>query len=110
MRGALARLLRLRGYRVVETRDGQEAWEYLESGGRACVIVLDLIMPRLDGRLFRAKQLEHAECARIPVIVFTADEGRTELVGVAGVVRKTDPDGLLTLIERTASGPALTEE
>jgi hypothetical protein len=60
-------------------------------------------MPRLDGRLFRAKQLEHSECARIPVIVFTADEGGTELVGVAGVVRKTDPDGLLTLIDRTCS-------
>ena len=106
-RQALARLLRHRGYRVIETGDGQEAWEYLESGGRAAVIVLDLLMPRLDGRLFRARQLEREEHASIPVIVFTATDG--ELANVAAVVRKSNPDTLLDIIDRTASGPALED-
>jgi two-component system chemotaxis response regulator CheY len=105
-RGALARLLRIRGYRVAEARDGQEAWEYLGHGERACVIVLDLVMPRMDGRLFRAKQLEHSELAAIPVVVFTAHESG-ELPDVAWVVRKADPDWLLDVIDRATGGPAL---
>ena len=105
-RSALARLLRYRGYHVVEMRDGQDAWDYLRHGGRACVIVLDLMMPRLDGRRFRANQLQNAECARIPVVVFTADQGEP-LPDVVGYVRKTDPGALLDLIDLAVHVPAL---
>ena len=107
VREALARILDGRGYRVVQTRDGQEAWEYLERGGRASVIVLDLVLPRMDGRLFRVKQLEHDELARIPVIVFTATAHG--LPDVVAVVRKTDPESLLDIIDRAASVPALED-
>jgi CheY-like chemotaxis protein len=110
MREALARLLRIRGYRVVQVRDGQEAWEYLERGGLPSVIVLDLIMPRLDGRLFRAKQLGHAELSRIPVVVFTVlDRDDGTLPDLTGYVRKTDPETLLTMIDRAAHVPAIEE-
>jgi CheY-like chemotaxis protein len=101
LRSALARLLRLRGYRVVETRDGQEAWEYLQRGATPSVIVLDLILPRLDGRLLRAKLLEHDEYASIPVIVFTADQGEA-LPNVTAFLRKPNPQPLLDLIDETA--------
>lgn len=104
-RPALARLLRYRGYHVIEMHDGQDAWDYLQGGGRACVIVLDLVMPRLDGRLFRAKQLQDVECAQIPVVVFTADQG-DPLPDVAGYVRKTDAGSLLDLIALAAHVPA----
>jgi len=106
MRPALARLLRYQGYQVVEMHDGQDAWDYLQRGGRASVIVLDLVMPRLDGRRFRAKQLQDAECAQIPVVVFTADQG-DPLPDVAGYVRKTDAGSLLDLIALAAHVPAL---
>jgi CheY-like chemotaxis protein len=110
MREALARLLRIRGYCVVQTRDGQEAWEYLERGGRASIIVLDLLMPRLDGRLFRARQLGDAELARIPVVVFSVLAAAVEaLPDVAGYVQKCDPETLLEIIERVASVPALDD-
>lgn len=107
VREALARLLQARGYKVVQCRDGKEGWEYLERGGCASVIVLDILMPRLDGRLFRKKQLDRKDCASIPVIVFTGTG--EELVGVVGVIRKNDPEGLLRLIERTAGHPAFKE-
>jgi CheY-like chemotaxis protein len=110
MREALARLLRIRGYRVVQTRDGQEAWEYLERGGPASIIVLDLLMPRMDGRLFRARQLGDAELARIPVVVFSVLAAAVEaLPDVAGYVQKCDPETLLEIIERVASVPALDD-
>jgi CheY-like chemotaxis protein len=110
MREALARLLRIRGYRVVQTRDGQEAWEYLERGGPASIIVLDLLMPRMDGRLFRARQLGDAELARIPVVVFSVLAAAVEaLPDVAAHVRKSDPETLLEVIERVASVQALDD-
>jgi CheY-like chemotaxis protein len=110
MREALARLLRIRGYRVVQTRDGQEAWDYLERGGPASIIVLDLLMPRMDGRLFRARQLGDAELARIPVVVFSVLAAAVEaLPDVAGYVQKCDPETLLEIIERVASVPALDD-
>ena len=49
MRAAVARMLEARGDKVVQARDGHEGWEYLEGGGCASVIVLDLLMPRLTG-------------------------------------------------------------
>ena len=107
LREALARLLEARGYRVVCARDGQEGWEYLERGGCASVIVLDLLMPRLDGRLFRKKQLERKECASIPVVVFTATEA--QMPDAVAVIRKTDPQSLLDTIDRAASIPALSD-
>lgn len=106
LRDALARLLESRGYRVVCARDGQEGWEYLERGGCACVIVLDILMPRLDGRLFRKKQLERKECASIPVVVFTATDA--EMPDTVAVIRKANPQSLLDTIDRAASSRALT--
>ena len=107
-RAAVRRLLEFRGHVVVEASDGVEAWEYLERGGRASAIVLDLDMPRMDGRLFRAKQLNDAQFAKIPVIVFTGVGGE-ELLDGACVVRKTKPDQLLDLVDQTAT-PALSEK
>lgn len=107
LREALARLLEARGYPVVQVRDGREGWDFLAHGGCPSVIVLDILMPGMDGRAFRNTQLQHADCANIPVIVFTAT--REDLPGVVGTVRKADPDSLLDLIARTAGTPVLSE-
>ena len=99
-REAICCLLALRGLDVVQARDGQEAWDYLERGGRTSCIVLDLVLPRMGGRLFRAKLLDREQYARIPVVVFT---GTVEEAGdVVAVVRKTDCDTLLDTVERAA--------
>jgi len=70
--------------------------------------VLDLDMPRMDGRLFRTKQLNDAQLATIPVIVFTGLSGEGLIEG-ACVIRKTDPDALLDLVDHTAT-PALVDK
>ena len=97
-RDALRRILQIRGHPVVTARDGVDALAYLQGGGRASLIILDLYMPRLDGRLFRAAQLGDASLADIPVIVFSVAVGET-LPDVVGCVRKNDPLSLLTRIE-----------
>jgi CheY-like chemotaxis protein len=98
---ALARLLKLRKYRVVTAYDGLDAMEMLRAGLRPAVIVLDLWMPNLNGPEFRSELLADPELARIPVIVYSVDAEKEELPQVVGYVRKAfyDPAVLLDLIE-----------
>jgi len=54
---ALARLLATRGYRVVPAYDGRQALDYLRSGGKPSLIVLDIHMPGIDGQEFPVELL-----------------------------------------------------
>jgi len=98
---AIERLLHLRGYTVVKVANGHDALAYLRGGGSACLIILDAVMPEMDGWAFRERQLADPALAHIPVVVFSGVPGVTPLPG-AGFVRKTDPDGLLNFVEQHA--------
>jgi CheY-like chemotaxis protein len=52
LRELIARWLESRSYRVVEAADGRDAVELLQAGLEPDVILLDLTMPRMDGRAF----------------------------------------------------------
>jgi CheY-like chemotaxis protein len=71
-REMLGRFLELEGYRVETAENGKLALERLGSGVDACVILLDLMMPVMDGWQFRQEQTRNAELADIPVIVVSA--------------------------------------
>jgi len=61
------------GYTPVGASNGAEALEYLRSDrAPPCLILLDLMMPVMDGQTFRAEQLADPELARIPCIVISA--------------------------------------
>jgi CheY-like chemotaxis protein len=104
-RDALRRVLQIRGHPVVTARDGRDALAYLRGGGPASLIVLDLYMPRVDGRRFRAAQLGDPGLAHIPVIVFSVAVGET-LPDVVGFVRKNDPLALLSRVEQVLGNAA----
>jgi len=95
---ALVRLLAWRGYRVVPAFDGRQALDYLRGGGKPSLIVLDMHMPGIDGRGFRAEQLADPALARIPVIVYSVDHEATLPDAVAHVEKGFDVDVLLDLI------------
>jgi len=52
--------------------NGLEGLEKLNTDCAPCVILLDLMMPVMDGWQFRAKQLSEPELAQLPVIVLSA--------------------------------------
>ena len=62
-------------FTVVEAKNGEEGLDYLrrakESGELPCLVIMDINMPRMDGR--KAIQLikEDHELSRIPLVVFT---------------------------------------
>src|SRR5262249_5230735 len=72
IRESMAELLADEGYEVFEAGDGAEALSVLASlPTLPCVILLDLMMPRMDGWQFRKKQLADTSYADIPVVVCT---------------------------------------
>ena len=110
IRSALCSILEDEGYRVACAVDGQEALTALRAGLRPAVILLDLMMPVMDGADFRAAQLRDLRFAAIPVVVLTAD-GRIQEVAqalgaAAAFAKPFELKLLLRTLERVASKTA----
>ena len=60
------------GFEVEAAANGREGLERLRSGPRPAAIILDLMMPVMDGWDFRNEQLKDPVLREIPVVVVTA--------------------------------------
>jgi signal transduction histidine kinase len=69
----LTMVLEGNGYRVLCAADGHEALDRLRRGLRPSLILLDLMMPRMDGGTFHAEQQRDPELQAIPVVILTGD-------------------------------------
>src|SRR3954449_12587291 len=72
LRESLCEALELEGYVAVSAENGQAALRHLATGAKPCMILLDLMMPVMDGWTFRQELLKDRALAAIPVIVMTA--------------------------------------
>jgi CheY-like chemotaxis protein len=72
IRELLGELLADEGFVIEAAWNGAEAMKRLRAGFRPNVIILDLMMPVMDGLAFRAEQKQNPELAAIPVIGVTA--------------------------------------
>jgi CheY-like chemotaxis protein len=99
VREALASVLEDEGYKVLIAESGRAALETLRRGARPTLILLDLMMPVMDGYEFRARQLQDPDLAKIPVVVLTAGamDPRVEALGAVRSFRK--PVSLERLLE-----------
>ena len=104
VRQALVALLEAEGYHVAEAVDGVSALRLLRTAAvQPCLIVLDLMMPRMSGWDFRMEQSSDLRLAGIPVVVVSADPlaSQAERMGAAAVLSKpADPEQFLELIGR----------
>jgi CheY-like chemotaxis protein len=78
VRELLRELLEEAGYRVTWAANGLEALACLKLGRAPRVILLDLMMPVMDGRAFRSALRQDPALAPIPVVVISADQGMEE--------------------------------
>jgi CheY-like chemotaxis protein len=93
LREVIEQLLQLEGYQVVTAENGQAALEQLAhgDGDRPGLILLDLMMPVMDGWEFRHRQADDPRIASIPVIVLSAahnGQQKARNLGVAGFMQK----------------------
>ena len=72
IRTAMAEILELLGYEVTVAVDGQEAVDLLEVGLEPSAIVLDMMMPRMDGWAFLSRIRADPKFQDVPVVVASA--------------------------------------
>jgi two-component system cell cycle sensor histidine kinase/response regulator CckA len=73
IRETLDGLLSMEGFRVTGCCNGREALDWLHASPKPDVILLDLMMPVMDGWQFRVAQKHDPELATIPVVALSAD-------------------------------------
>ncbi len=108
IRSALSDLLQDEGYRVEAVSGGSEALAHLSGGAPPQVILLDLMMPGIDGWRFRAEQMVNPSLAAIPVIVITAVTAPEQSggLGVAVFKKPLDTSALLAAVREHCGGAA----
>ena len=102
IRDSLREVLEDEGYEVACVGNGREALDHLKATKpQPCVILLDLMMPVMDGWQFRKEQKQDADIADIPLVVITATGKRPVLIDAAELVMKPlDLTQLFAAIER----------
>jgi CheY-like chemotaxis protein len=97
---ALGDLLESHGYAVTSARHGAEALQILDRPPLPSLILLDLLMPTMDGWEFRARQKNDPRIAHIPVVVVSASSA-AKPIDAASILRKpVDIDRLLETVAR----------
>lgn len=100
----LCMVLEEHGIRAVGASDGREGLERLRATPLPALVILDLMMPGLDGWGFRAEQLRDPRLADIPVLVLSGDgrvERKAASLSANGYIHKpVGVEDLLRMVER----------
>lgn len=100
----IGQILDLEGYGVLRARNGQEAFVVLETE-RPALIILDLMMPVMDGWEFRRRLTDHP-AGLTPVLIVSADRdlaGKAASLNAQGYIAKPfDLDVLVAAVQRFA--------
>jgi signal transduction histidine kinase/ActR/RegA family two-component response regulator len=102
---ALIPLMERWGITVMAAGDGHEALETLESGGDFDLVLMDIMMPDLDGYEVTRRIRSQPRFAHLPVIALTArasaDDRRYSLEAGANdcLVKPVDPQDLKTILD-----------
>lgn len=101
----MVELLEEEGFTVASAENGRVALDQLQKGLRPLVILLDLMMPEMDGWDFRAAQKNDPALREIATVVLTGSGFETKTLsrqlGGLEVVRKpVDADDLVAMVRR----------
>ena len=106
IRDALGECLRYEGYGVHAAADGRAALDRLEFGLKPDVILLDLMMPVLNGFDVLEALKQRPDWQSIPVVVVSANRGydADDLAGAVSILRKpVNVDQLLEVVEQAVA-------
>jgi CheY-like chemotaxis protein len=108
IRESVKKILEFEGHEVILASNGFEALELLSSGTTPGLILLDLMMPVMDGFKFCEHLKKLAKGPRTPVIVMSADGNvvkKQAAVGAAAYLRKpVDLNDLLDAVSTHLAG------
>jgi CheY-like chemotaxis protein len=87
LRDMMRDALEMNGYSVIAAEEGQAALDAFDRVEHVCLVLLDLLMPGMNGWDFLAKMRARPDLARVPVVVHTSAPDQAP-EGVTSVLRK----------------------
>jgi CheY-like chemotaxis protein len=102
VREMLRTILETEGYDTLVAANGAEALEAMQQR-RPCVVLLDLMMPVMDGWTFRERQLGMPAFAEVPVICLTAvydPQAASQALHAPCLHKPVEMDALLDRVEQ----------
>lgn len=104
IRELLVELLQSEGYEVAAAVNGLEGIKYLQANGNPDLILIDLMMPIMDGYTFRTEQMKNTEWSKVPVVVMSAEANAKEKMKNFGITaflsKPVELDTILKTVER----------
>lgn len=100
IREALGGVLEMAGYQVVSFGDARAALDWLDHGGLPDLVLLDLMMPGMNGWQFRAELDARPRLADLPVVVLTGAREGNGLRVSETLKKPVDLDVLLGAVDR----------
>jgi CheY-like chemotaxis protein len=86
MRESLGEILQDEGYQVAEAANGLEALNHLRRSTLPCIILLDLMMPVMNGWEFREQQRQDPQLSQVPVAILTGVRDSASRIAALGAV------------------------
>lgn len=106
IREVLKMILETEGFTAYTAVNGQDGLKALNSIGRPCLILLDLMMPVMNGWEFLQTMKTNFFIATIPVIVVSAVAENSQAPGAVGYIKKpVDLRLLLEFVKRFCHSP-----
>ena len=100
LRESLVELLKLEGHAAHSAANGREALDLLKVIPAPCLILLDMMMPVMNGRAFLDEISLDNKLNHIPVLIVSAFEN-PNTKGAIGILKKPlDIDLLLTIVAK----------
>lgn len=99
IRESLREVLEMDGYDVSCAANGAEATKVLRDLPTPELILLDMLMPVMNGKEFRTWQMDVPRLKSVPVIVLSADPSQKELEGILHLRKPVDLTELLTAVK-----------
>lgn len=105
IRNAMIDVLESEGYHAEAATNGKEALDLLHKITKPCLVLLDMMMPIMNGREFLDEVMEDSYLAPIPVLIVSAVADKSDTKGAVGFLKKpVDLDVVLKIVDEYCSG------
>ena len=109
IRHSTTELLKAAGYRGLEAANGREALAKLSELAQPCVVILDIMMPVMDGLEFMEELAKTDRLRQLNILILTASPilcvGRAVTAGVPVLPKPCSAARLLELVHERLSPP-----
>jgi CheY-like chemotaxis protein len=106
IRNAIVDLLESEGYCTEAAENGKEALEKLYHIPKPCLVLLDMMMPIMNGRQFLDEVMKDSKLAPLPILIVSAVAEKSNTAGSVGFLKKPiDIDVVLNVVSQYCQLP-----